>query len=172
MTANEPLELKHELTTGHHVSVLISAIEYKQHARMVEVLGPCWSQQWHVWMLALQPATLEQTPTAPDGCYCWIVVSTTLLVPLQFADMYSEVGKLSIRSAKQSSQCLSWKLWKVKQCKKYRCVTKLIVIKWRLEDDLDWSSTNQSFVVFKHSSGSDRDRTHPLGLLARPQTPS
>lgn len=33
-------------------------------------------------MNALQPGTLEQAHTATEGCYCWIVVSSIMFIPL------------------------------------------------------------------------------------------
>lgn len=125
-------------------------------AGMVEVLAPRRSQQyhyWQLWMLALQPGTVHSSKDTR-------LQMLLLLLGLMHPEQQSHHLGAWAGNCKNSSGA------------KNICATKLTVIYWRLEEDLDWSRAQQSFEVFLHFSGSGRDRIYPLGLLASPQTPS
>lgn len=116
--------------------------------RMVEFLGPCWSQKWQIGILALQPLG------ANAHGYTQIVVSLIVSTPLYFLTCTQRRVNLAPAVVKQSS-C-------EKSKDKYICMTRWIVIYWRLEEE-DWSRVQQSFMVVKHSSVSGRDST-PRGF--------
>lgn len=83
-------------------------------------------------MLALQPATSEKDPRLQtDVTVGSLFLRSFFVGTFTFADIYSEVGKLYICSSEAIISALEMEIVKSR-----RCLTKLILIYWRLEDNL------------------------------------